>query len=139
MGFVPASGKSDSVSGSELALFSPASTGEEGAILTPLCTLPPSSTYGSCSSNWAFKKVEEIQDVIGISFEGYEEQFKALLIALETSHSKSTTKRDRELKRLTCSINYDVKEGSGGMDKSKGRGNIVSYEAQDSIMECTGA
>ncbi|KAF5443230.1 hypothetical protein F2P56_035805 [Juglans regia] len=129
MGLAPSSGELDSVCGSELALFSPVSTGEEGVILTPLCTLPPSSTYGSCSSNWVFKKVEEIQDVIGISFGGYEEQFKALLIAIEASHSKSATKRDRELKRLTCSINYDVKEGSGGRDRSKGRGNIVSYEA----------
>ncbi|KAF5449121.1 hypothetical protein F2P56_029600 [Juglans regia] len=109
---------------SDLALFSSDSIGEEGASLTPLCTLPPSSKYGSCPSNWVFKKVEEIQAVIGISFGGYEEQFKALLIALEASHSKSASKQDRELRRLTCSINYDAKEGSGGRDRLKGRGNL---------------
>lgn len=121
--------ESEVVCGSELALFASATNVEEGAILTLLCTLLPRSNYGSSSSKWVFKKVEEIQEVIEISFGGYEEQFKALLVALEASHSKSASKRDRELKKLTCSINYDVKEGSGGRDRSRGRGNIVFYEA----------
>ncbi|KAF5471359.1 hypothetical protein F2P56_011801 [Juglans regia] len=120
---VPASGEPKSVCGSELDFFTPANTGEEGAILTPLCTLPPN--YGNSSSKWVFKKVEEIQAIIGISFGGYEKQFKALLVALEDSHSKSASKRNRELKKLTCSINYDVKDGSSGRDRSRGRGNIV--------------
>ncbi|KAF5449021.1 hypothetical protein F2P56_029510 [Juglans regia] len=52
---VSASGERESMCGSELDIFTPASTGEEGAILTPLCTLPP--YYGSGSSKWVFKKV----------------------------------------------------------------------------------
>lgn len=33
---------------------------------------------------------------------------------------KSTTERDRELKRLTCSINYDAKEVAAGIDQKVG-------------------
>ncbi|XP_041004110.1 uncharacterized protein LOC121249465 [Juglans microcarpa x Juglans regia] len=69
--------------GSELSLLPKDSVGEEGAA-TPLCTLPPSN-YGSCSSNWIFNKVEELQDIFGISFGGYEEQFMELVVAIEAS------------------------------------------------------
>ncbi|KAG6637056.1 hypothetical protein CIPAW_11G154000 [Carya illinoinensis] len=106
----------------QLALTDSDFSDEDGTVITPLCTLPPSPVYGSDSSSWVFKKVEEIQAIVGISIGGYTEQFRALLVAIEDSHSKSATKRDRELKRLTCSIKYDVKEGSGGRDRSKGRG-----------------
>ncbi|XP_035543339.1 uncharacterized protein LOC118347632 [Juglans regia] len=103
------------------------SIGEEGT-LTPLCTLPPSD-YRSYSTHWIFKKVEELQKIFGVSFGGYEEQFMALLVAIEASRSKSASKQDRELKRLTCSINYDVKEGSSGRVRSKGRGKLSFNEA----------
>ena len=53
----------------------------------------------------------------------------ALLVAIEASRSKSASKQDRELKRLTCSINYDVKEGSSGRVRSKGRGKLSFNEA----------
>lgn len=45
---------------------------------------------------------------MGISCEGFEEQFRALLIAIELNRF-SATKRDRELRRLTYSVNYDSK------------------------------
>lgn len=98
--------------------------GEEGATLTPLCTLPPSSNYRSCSSNWVLKKIEELQDIFGVSFGGYKEQFMALIVVVEACCLKSATKQDREFNRLTCSINYDIKEGSSRRDRSKGRGKL---------------
>lgn len=48
-----------------------------------------------------------------VSYEGFEEQLKAVLVAIEASRTsaiKSTMKRDRELKQLQSSINYDNKE-----------------------------
>lgn len=50
---------------------------------------------------------------MGIYCEGFEEQFKALLVAIEAGRStalKSTIKKERELKQLICLINYDNKE-----------------------------
>lgn len=69
---------------------------------------------------------------MGISCVGFEEQFKALLVAIEVARSnavKSTMKRDRELKHLKSSINYDNKEGSVGRDRLKGRRSWTSNEA----------
>ena len=48
----------------------------------------------------------------------------ALLVAMEAGRStimKSAVKKERELKRLQCSINYDNKEGASGRDRTKGR------------------
>lgn len=61
--------------------------------------------------------MEEIKACVGISCEGFEEQFKALLVAIEADRTlamKSAVKVDRELKRLQSSINYDCKEWSVG-------------------------
>lgn len=76
--------------------------------------------------------MEELQACVGISYEGYEEQIKALLVAIEARWStalKSAVKKDRELKRLKCSINYDNKEGSVGRDRLNGRAFYSSHEA----------
>lgn len=61
---------------------------------------------------------------MGISCDGFEEQFKALLVAIKLGRSsalKSTSKKEREIRRFKCSINYVIKEGSGGRDKFKAR------------------
>lgn len=70
------------------------------------------------------KNVEDLHECLEISCVGYEEQLKALLIAIETKRSidvKSAIKRDRELKHLKRSINYDFKEEIVGRDRSKWR------------------
>ncbi|KAF5470834.1 hypothetical protein F2P56_011322 [Juglans regia] len=57
---------------------------------------------------------------------GYEEQFLALLTTIEAGHSqskKSRSKNQRELKRLTWSMNY---EGSSSHERSKGKGLYFS-------------
>lgn len=43
----------------------------------------------------------------------FEGKFKAILTAIEAGqcHHDLGIKRNRELRRLTCSINYEVKEG----------------------------
>lgn len=59
--------------------------------------------------------MEELQECVGISCKGFEEQFKALLVAIDAGRSmvsKSAAKKEREFKRLICHINYDNKEGS---------------------------
>lgn len=74
----------------------------------------------SCVSNWVLLKVKEIQKFVGMSCEGYEEQFFALLTAVRSSHanSKNSSSREMELKKLTCSINY---VGSARRDRTKGK------------------
>lgn len=82
--------------------------------------------------DWVFKKVKEIQSCVGLFYDGYEEQLMALLVAIEAGRStaeKSTVRRERELRRLHCSINYDNKEGTSGRDRVKGREAIPIYEA----------
>lgn len=86
----------------------------------PISALPPSCVV----SDWILKKVEEIHACVGISCNGFEEQFNALLKTIESGCSsvlKSNSKKERELRRLECSINYDIKKGSGGRDRLKGR------------------
>lgn len=59
----------------------------------------------------------EIQHLVGLSGEGFKEEFMALLTAIEASHSQKEStsssklgnKENRELKKLSCSINYDSK------------------------------
>lgn len=53
---------------------------------------------------------------------GLEIDIMALLTAIETNHAqfkKSDSKKQRELKRLTWSLNY---EGSASCERSKGKG-----------------
>ncbi|XP_040989014.1 uncharacterized protein LOC121236643 [Juglans microcarpa x Juglans regia] len=72
------------------------------------------------SSDWVLRKVEEIRDVVGISCHGFEEHFRALLIAIEAGQpalAKSAAKKERELKRLECSITYKSKDESVWREK----------------------
>ncbi|KAF5442432.1 hypothetical protein F2P56_035089 [Juglans regia] len=62
----------------------------------------------------------------------------ALLVAIEASRSKSASKQDRELKRLTCSINYDVQEGSSGRGASGGVLLMWDKRVVEAIEECIG-
>lgn len=63
-----------------------------------------------------------VQGIVRIYCDGYEEQFRALLIAIEFGQpflSKSAARKEREMKKLSSSINYD---NSGGNDFcAKGR------------------
>lgn len=68
-----------------------------------------------------FNKVKEIQQLVGVECEGYKEQFMALLAAIDFDHSlvmKSAFEKQRELKRLTWSLNC---EGSASRHRSEGK------------------
>ncbi|KAG7943367.1 hypothetical protein I3843_15G034500 [Carya illinoinensis] len=59
-------------------------------------------------SDWVFNTVKDIQHLVGLRCEGYEEQFMALLTAIETGHHehrKIESKKQRELRRLNWSMN----------------------------------
>lgn len=72
--------------------------------------------------SWVLLKVKEIQQFFGMGCEGFENnKFLALLTAKESSHAdsqKSDSQKERELKRLTRSINY---KGSASHDRVKGK------------------
>lgn len=55
--------------------------------LVPLCTLPLYFSVVGMSLEWALQKVNEIMDCLGISCKGFEDQFMALLIAIERGHA----------------------------------------------------
>lgn len=73
---------------------------------------------------------------MGISCEVFEEALMALPTAIEASHYKelvSSSKlgsiEKKELKRLSCSINYDSKGCSSSLGRTKGRAILGYYEA----------
>lgn len=67
---------------------------------------------------------------VGLLREGFEEELMTLLTAIyvsllregSASSSKLVNRGNKELKRLSCSINYDSKGGSSSQGKVKGRG-----------------
>lgn len=65
---------------------------------------------------------------MGISYDGFDEQFRALLISIEEDRfqsPRSISRRNRELKHLTCLINYDGREGSTSKSRSKGKAVLI--------------
>lgn len=90
---------------------------DSGVEPNPIYSLPLASIWaGLHSDRVLLQKVDEIRNCIGIACEGFEDQFKALFIAIEAAdqplEARSASKKERELKRLSCSINYDAREGS---------------------------
>lgn len=69
--------------------------------------------------------MEELQSHVGISFERFEEQFKTLLIAVEVGQYNLWKKNNRELSRLTWTVNYEGKGGSSSHGRHKGRAVAV--------------
>lgn len=78
---------------------------------------------------------EGIQIHVRLSYKSFEEDLMALLTAIEESHyqndlassSKLVNRENKDLKRLSCSVNYDLKGGSSNRGKIKGRGILVSF------------
>lgn len=90
---------------------------------TPLNFLFPSQ---SGVSDWIFDKVKEILKIVGAECEGYEEQFMAFLTTIKAwhqQHRKNASKKQRELNRLTWSLNT---EGSSSRGRLKGKGLTFS-------------
>lgn len=76
---------------------------EDDSAPSPLCSLPPILDWNSAALNWVLIKVKELKECVGISCSGYEEKFKALLIAIEAgqlSLAKSIAGKERTKKIL---------------------------------------
>jgi hypothetical protein len=84
---------------------------------------------GSKSSAWVLQKVKEICHQVGLSCEGFVKELMTLLSIIEASHfqkestsrSKMVVKVNKELKRLSCSINYNSKAENSSRGRVKGR------------------
>lgn len=88
------------------------------------------------SSDWVVQKVKSLCHFVGLFCKGFGDGLMALFTTIEASRhqngaasspsslSKLANRGRRELKRLACSINYDLKGGQRG--KGKGRGS-TSY------------
>lgn len=71
---------------------------------------------------------EDTDHCVGVSCDGFEGELMALLIIIEASHnqgewvsnSKSANRGERELKRLSCSINYHSTGASSSRSRVKG-------------------
>ena len=90
--------------------------GEDEARLAvqPLNVLYPSAENELGFPDWVIKCVEWIHSRVGTTYIGHKWQFMALLIFIEKerlkeleAQSPSVSKRNREIKNLESSINYD--------------------------------
>ena len=83
--------------------------------------------------NWVIKCAEQIHSKVCVTYIGHKWQFMALLTLIEKerlkeleAQSPSISKRNREIKNLESSINYDIRgEGQSSSGKRKGRGSKV--------------
>lgn len=99
---------------------------------------------GTLPSTWVLQIVKEIRHFVGLSRGGFEEELLLLFAVIEASHSKQVSascsnlgkKDNSELRKLSCSINYDAISGSASHGRVKGRVASVFYEAQVGILEC---
>ena len=122
LSFVPCEG--------EFLLHRPQFGAESTEDVVLLISLPPISNIADSSSNWVLDKVNEIQQCVQITCEGFEDQFIALLTAIEAGHvlgTKSRSKKSRELKRLTWTINHDDKGCSSSRGRTKGKTEPIVY------------
>jgi hypothetical protein len=95
----------------------------------------------SASSDWAIERLKNFCHVVGLSCDVFEDKMLVLFSAIKASRHQNIAVNasylsfkpgnigNHELKRLICSVNYDMKGGHSGV-------LIVSYETQDSILEC---
>ena len=101
-----------------------------------LCTIHAPEVVVS-PSDWVLGQSKRIGKVLGASYNGNEERINRLLMEIDGSRSqlfreagrvnnvKDARKGSRELKRLTCSINYDS-DSTMSRGKSRERGLALS-------------
>jgi hypothetical protein len=85
---------------------------------------------GSSASSLVLQKVDDFCHCVGLSCDGFKGDLMELLAAIERiiarksllSNSKSAIGGKSELKRLSCSINYDSTGGSSSRSRVKRRG-----------------
>ena len=108
--------------------------GEDEArlMVQPLKVLYPSVEKEMVFPNWVIRCAEQFHSKVGITYIGHKWQYMALLTFIEKerlkeleTQSPSTSKRNREIKNLESSINYDNREGQSSRGKRKGKGSKV--------------
>jgi hypothetical protein len=102
---------------------------DEGHVaVKPLHVILPYAASESDFLDWVIKCAEQIHSKVGVTYVGQKWQLMALLTFHEKERMKeiqssSTSKRNKEVKNLESSINYDFRgEGQSSRGKRKGRG-----------------
>lgn len=69
---------------------------------------PLNCQFPGQSSDWVLHKAKEIQQLVGLNCDGFEEQFLPLLTAIEVAQAqgKKSVSKKQELKRSSWSLNY---------------------------------
>jgi hypothetical protein len=107
---------------------------EEGQLaVEPLNVQYPYTVNESEFPDWVVKVAERIHSRVGVTYVGQKWEFMGLLTFLEKEHFKeleaqslSANRKNREVKNLECSINYDNRgDGQSSRGKRKGRGSKV--------------
>jgi hypothetical protein len=107
---------------------------EEGQLaVEPLNVQYPYTVNESEFPDWVVKVAERIHSKVGVTYVGQKWEFMGLLTFLEKEHFKeleaqslSANRKNREVKNLECSINYDNRgDGQSSHGKRKGRGSKV--------------
>lgn len=64
--------------------------------IDPLCVIPPKLKRETIIFDWVLHKVDELKDCLEVSYEGFEKQFRAFIVAIEASQpslARSTSNR----------------------------------------------
>lgn len=110
----------------------------ETLVVNPIAVIEEHEVPQSVPSDWVFERVKSFCHAVGLSCEGFKDQMLALFSAIEASRHqnrlvsvpdvcfRTTNKGNQELKRLVCSVNYDINGGQSNKGRGKGRGSISS-------------
>jgi hypothetical protein len=129
------------VEDASITLFSPSGLGSTNGMKlieppeeepAPLCCCPGDNFRGFSGKKSPLdflKAILEYSQSVGVTCEGYEGQLSAVFEAILAENDKKDTgsslkagnKFNRELNRLSCSINYDARSGSSSQSRCKGR------------------
>jgi hypothetical protein len=93
----------------------------------------------SDSLDWVVQKGKSFHHFVGLSYEGFEDELMALFNAIEATRnqnglasspcslSKIVNRGHHELKRLACSLNYDLKGRHYSRGEGKGDGSNLFF------------
>jgi len=129
------------VEDASITLFSPSGSGPTNGMKlieppedepAPLCCCPGDNFRGFSGKKSPMdflKAILEYSQSVGVTCDGYEGQLSAVFEAILADNDKKETgsslkagnKFNRELNRLSCSINYDARSGSSSQSRCKGR------------------
>lgn len=129
---------------------SPSPISSEMTLIIQLISVSAEWSEAQIHSSWVIQNIRAISQMLGVSYDGFEDRALALFAELdrrnaqktETSPQTNKGKKkqqvggSRELKQLQCSINYDRIEGH-----TEGANAILQCikDRKNYIMECSGS